>query len=72
MTEPASDRGPVVSPCDWCRKPYATHGADEHPLPKDHPDYDAFYDATDAELTSVLFDALSDSDEPARYTRRNP
>jgi hypothetical protein len=29
-----------------------------NPLPKTDPDYDAFYDATDAELTGVLLDAL--------------
>ena len=52
------DENEFVVPCDWCRKPGATHTADEHPLPKSHPDYDAFNDATDAELTGVLLDAL--------------
>lgn len=44
--------------CDWCRRPGATHTADEHPLPRDHADYDAFYDASDDELTAMTVEAL--------------
>ncbi|MFI1194062.1 hypothetical protein ACH4T9_12505 [Micromonospora sp. NPDC020750] len=44
--------------CDWCRKPNATHTETEHPLRRDHPDYDAFYDATDSDLAAMTADAL--------------
>ena len=44
--------------CDWCRRPGVTHTADEHPLPKAHPDYDAFFDATDDELAGMAAEAL--------------
>ncbi|WP_435233339.1 hypothetical protein [Micromonospora aurantiaca (nom. illeg.)] len=57
MTQPMPVN-PVVSPCDWCRKPYATHGPDEHPLPRDHADYDAFFDASDDELAGMAAEAL--------------
>ncbi|GGM26919.1 hypothetical protein GCM10011608_09640 [Micromonospora sonchi] len=42
--------------CDWCRMPGATHTADEHPLPKGHPDYDA----TDTDLAGMTSAALND------------
>ncbi|MEV1331151.1 hypothetical protein AB0J20_16415 [Micromonospora costi] len=45
--------------CDWCRKPDATHDADEHPLPKTHADYNAFFDATDDELAGMTVEALN-------------
>ncbi|MFG1776631.1 hypothetical protein ACGFIG_09400 [Micromonospora sp. NPDC049048] len=67
-TEPA-DRGPVVSPCDWCRKPGATHGPDEHPLPKTHLDYDAFFDASDDELAAMTVCALDHFGEDHRRDR---
>lgn len=57
--------------CDWCRKPGATHTADEHPLPQGHPDYDAFYDASDEELAAVFVDVLRNTFEPARLTRKD-
>lgn len=44
------------STCDWCGKP--GHDEADHPLPKDHPDYDAFNDADDDELRDVINDAL--------------
>lgn len=34
--------------CAWCHR--FGHAAEQHPLPKGHPQYDAFYDATDDEL----------------------
>lgn len=44
--------------CDWCRKPDAAHDAAEHPLPRDHADYDAFFDASDDELAAMTAEAL--------------
>lgn len=38
--------------CGWCGRP--GHTEDDHPLPKDHPQYDAFYDASDRELSSMV------------------
>lgn len=46
-TDPTPDH-----PCSWCRRP--GHTADAHPLPKDHPDYDAFFDASDDDLAAML------------------
>lgn len=48
----------IALPCDWCRRPGATHTEDQHPLPKDHPDYDAFFDASDDELTAMAVEAI--------------
>lgn len=42
--------------CVRCRE--LGHTADEHPLPKDHPQYDAFNDATDDELASMVSTAV--------------
>lgn len=53
-----------TSTCDWCRKPGATHTEDQHPLPVDHPDYDAFYDASDEELAALAACALSHFGQP--------
>jgi hypothetical protein len=55
----------TATPCDWCRRPGATHTEDQHPLPRDHADYDAFYDATDAELTAMTVEALRSSGSAA-------
>lgn len=44
------------STCGWCRR--SGHLEAEHPLPKDHPQYDAFYDATDDELGTMVSDVL--------------
>lgn len=38
--------------CVWCHR--FGHTADAHPLPKDHPQYDAFHDATDDELAEMV------------------
>lgn len=38
--------------CTWCHR--LGHAADAHPLPKGHPQYDAFYDAGDAELSAMV------------------
>lgn len=55
----SGDDGEVIRlRCDWCRKPNATHTGSEHPLPKDHPDYDAFFDATDDELAGMAVEAI--------------
>lgn len=43
--------------CAWCHR--FGHTAEEHPLPKDHPQYDAFYDATDDELAVMVSDAIA-------------
>lgn len=42
------------TPCDWCRKPGATHTATDHPLPPAHPDYHAFNDALAAMIPGAL------------------
>jgi cytochrome c553 len=42
--------------CVWCHK--RGHTAEEHPLPKDHPQYDAFHDATDDELSGIVSTAV--------------
>jgi hypothetical protein len=42
--------------CGWCRQP--GHAEGDHPLPKDHPQYDAFYDANDDELSQIVQAAL--------------
>lgn len=47
-----------ASGCDLCRKPGATHVEDDHPLPRGHVDYDAFFDATDDELVGFAAKAL--------------
>lgn len=49
---------PSPAPCDWCGRSGATHTADEHPLPRDHADYDAFFDATDDELAGMAAEAI--------------
>lgn len=49
-------------PCEWCRRIGATHLESDHPLPKGHPDYDAFYDASDDELAYMI----SEADVPGR------
>lgn len=43
--------------CIWCHR--LGHAADVHPLPKDHPQYDAFYDATDDELAVMVSNAIA-------------
>jgi hypothetical protein len=43
--------------CIWCHR--LGHAAEAHPLPKDHPQYDAFYDATDDELAVMVSDAIA-------------
>lgn len=46
------DRAPQQNACGVCDVA-SRHTATEHPLPPDHPDYNAFFDATDAELTEM-------------------
>lgn len=41
------------STCTWCRRGNR-HVEADHPLPADHPDYDAFYDATDDQLGAMV------------------
>lgn len=52
--------------CTWCRKP--GHAEADHPLPRDHADYDAFYDAGDDELGAIFAGtagmALTETDQP--------
>ena len=43
--------------CTWCHR--IGHPAEAHPLPKGHPQYDAFYDATDDELAEVVQNAIA-------------
>lgn len=50
-------------PCDWCRKPGATHTANDHPLPPEHSDYDLFYDASDQEFAAMILGALKTSED---------
>jgi len=38
--------------CVWCHR--LGHTAEAHPLPEGHPQYDAFYDATDEELAEIF------------------
>ena len=62
----AADRARADAPgarCAWCHR--LGHAADAHPLPKDHPQYDAFYDATDDELAVMVRDAIA----PGRAAR---
>lgn len=56
MTSNEEDR------CSWCRQ--LGHAADEHPLPKDHPQYDAFNDASDDELADMLTGAVWPNGQP--------
>lgn len=42
--------------CPWCHQP--GHADTDHPLPKDHPQYDAFYDAPDDDLAEMVSEAL--------------
>ncbi len=58
MTTPASADSTPQMPCDWCGRPGATHLESDHPLPKNHPDYDAFFDASDDELAPMIREAL--------------
>lgn len=51
---------PDPTGCTWCRKP--GHAEADHPLPRDHADYDAFYDAGDDELGAIVHNALSRRD----------
>lgn len=37
-----------------------SHVASDHPLPNDHADYDAFYDATDEDLAAMARDHIVD------------
>jgi hypothetical protein len=34
-----------------------------NPLPPGHPDYDAFYDASDADLAEIVSEALGNAEE---------
>ena len=54
MTQPA-----IGSQCDHCGARSNSHTAADHPLPKDHPDYDAFFDASDDELSEMASAALN-------------
>lgn len=49
-------------PCTFCRKP--GHVEADHPLPKTHPGYDAFYDASDNELADMVSDSLQPRTDP--------
>lgn len=46
------DGSPQPNACGVCDVA-GRHTAADHPLAKDHPDYDAFFDATDAELAEL-------------------
>jgi hypothetical protein len=46
--------------CVWCHR--FGHDAEQHPLPNDHPQYDAFYDASDEELAQMVSEALKPGD----------
>jgi len=46
------------SRCDWCGMTDANHTEDQHPLPRDHADYDAFWDAPDDELVAIAVNAF--------------
>lgn len=48
--------------CIWCHR--LGHTAEAHPLPKDHPQYDAFYDATDDELADMVSNATWPNSRP--------
>ena len=50
--------------CAWCHR--LGHAAEQHPLPKGHPQYDAFYDATDNELIGIVINALGPGREADR------
>lgn len=43
--------------CAWCHR--LGHAAAAHPLPTDHPQYDAFYDASDDELAVIVSNAIA-------------
>lgn len=45
------------SRCIWCHR--LGHAAEAHPLPRDHPQYDAFYDASDDELAHMASAAIA-------------
>lgn len=45
--------------CTWCGR--AGHVEADHPLPKTHPDYDAFYDASDDELAAYVSPNLGEA-----------
>lgn len=46
----------TTEPCDLCGR--STHPGMDHPLPADHPAYDAFFDASDDELLDMIHGAL--------------
>jgi hypothetical protein len=57
LTEHLAPAEPTVPQnCNLCR--HLGHAESDHPLPKDHPQYDAFYDAGDDELASILATAI--------------
>jgi hypothetical protein len=41
--------------CEVCQR-IVTHRADHHPLPPHHPEYDAFWDASDEQLAGMVAD----------------
>jgi hypothetical protein len=48
--------------CGWCKQP--GHAEVDHPLPKDHPQYDAFNDASDDELAGMVNSAVWPNGQP--------
>lgn len=52
--------------CTLCRRP--GHADQAHPLPRNHPLYDAFYDATDDDLAVMLSKAIAPGRGPADDT----
>lgn len=58
MTTPIGE----TTPCTWCYQP--GHVAEDHPLPKGHPQYDAFNDASDDELAVMVSNAVWPNGRP--------
>jgi hypothetical protein len=47
-----------TSVCEFCGR-VGSHTAAEHPLPTIHPDYDAFFDASDSDLATMASEAIN-------------
>ncbi len=60
-TEMAENSQDPPENCNLCR--HLGHSEADHPLPKDHPQYDAFYDASDDELSGILVTATRPGQE---------
>lgn len=55
--------------CDVCARAPHADGA-EHPLPTDHLDYDAFYDARDEDLAAMASEAIQNFGDDRGAARR--